>query len=215
MRFNVLIFYEGIIMKSILLSFFILVHVPIVGMGDESETTLSDCCGLGSMVYNVTKHIGRNDFLYLAYTDSTWYLRMKLESREYFENLDKYYVRSGRLVNETNLSVFHTPLHEAVKEGNIEAVKLLCAAGADVHKKIKNALEIKPEEVTREPHGAVYFAKSGNYSIDDEIQDIKKFFHVGLSALELAEVMRKKSENKPSEREEIERLLKAFAKKSS
>ena len=100
-------------------------------------------CDLGTVFYSVAKHVGRNDFLYLAHANSAWFLSKKLQSKEYFKDKDNYYMRLGRVVNATEISLYHTPLHEAVKEGNIEIVKLLCAAGVNVHKKIKSAQKIE------------------------------------------------------------------------
>lgn len=201
--------------KTSLLSLCILVFIPLFGMNNEQEIIASDCCGLGSIIYSVAKHIGRNDFLYLAHANSTWFLRRKLQLKEYFQDRDKYYIRVGRVVGGTEVSLYHTPLHEAIKEGNVETVALLCSVGADVHKKIKSAQEVSSEEAATEPHGAVYLSTRNEDTNKDnaEIQKFNARYHVGLSALELATLMRTKSEDKPSEREEIECFLIGYDKK--
>ena len=180
----------------------------ILSMDHETENRESDCCGLGNLFYNVAKHMGRNDFLYLAHANSLWFLEEKIKSKEFFENRDKYYLRIGRVVNEIEISLYHTPLQEAIKEGNLKVVQLLCSVGADMHKKIKNAQELQSGEAATEPYGSVFINSwPKEEEANTEIENFKNEYYIGCSALKLAERMLKESEDKHDEREEIAEFL--------
>lgn len=58
------------------------------------------------------------------------------------------------------------------------------------------------------------FVDRGKIDEQAEIQEFNASYHIGLSALELATLMRTKSVDKPSAREEIERILKKHARKN-
>ncbi len=196
--------------QSTLLSLLMLVCLPIFSMNDENKNREHNrCrCDIGKMFYSVAKHLGRNDYLYLANADSVWFLRKKLQLKESFGDRDKYYLRFGRFINKTNLSVCHTPLHEAISQGNVGIVKLLCSVGADMHKKIKTRPEVNSQDITTESHGSVCMqSECEEKRLDAEIKKFKSEYHVGKTALELAILMRTKAQDKIAQREEIERFL--------
>lgn len=104
----------------------------------EEKEGRSSCCGaLQKAAYKISSQIGRNDFYYYAYKNYVWHLQHKIACKENIKNVDQYYGYKTYKGRENVLTVYRTPLHEAVRWGQLECVKLLCKAGADKNKKIK------------------------------------------------------------------------------
>lgn len=153
----------------------------------------SSWCGLDIAAYKVGRLFGRNDYLYLAYANSVWFLQKKIALQENREDLDKYYARHKTILRTKNgsktLCIYHTPLHEAVDQGNLECVKILCDARANPNKTIR--INIEREEVAKESYYQSIATQEYRVPFDqvllevDKIQ-IKNF--VGCSAIELARI---------------------------
>lgn len=166
----------------------------------------SKCCDLSRALYAVASSIGRNDYLYLSSANSIWFLKKKLESKENLNDFDRYYGRSGRSINGQSFTVYYTPLHEAVTQGSLECVQLLCGAGADKSKKIKTSSDIKKEDRATESENLSvmwisYLRAMEPEQAQAEIQQFRSAAFVDLSATELAEkLMKKKDDFVPSEK---------------
>ena len=203
--------------RSMLLSLFFIVSLPIFCMDNKKDTDEFNCCGLNWAVYYLTKNLGRNDYLYLAQANSTWFLEKKIESKEYLDDLDKYYLKLGRFIEGNDVSLFHTPLQEAVKKGSLETVKLLCLAGANAHKKIKSGQQVlDSDKRAREPHSCLFLTSwndSGEDIVEKKITQFKEENYVGRTALELAIILQNKATDKLSERKEIVNFLQIQNKK--
>ncbi len=199
--------------RSILFALLITMPSSFLWANNESDNEVTNCCGLGDTIYALAKRVGRNDFLYLAHANSLWFLKKKVQLSDHADNIDKYYMRAGRYVEGYNISIFHTPLHEAISQGHFEAVRFFCCVGnADITKKIKSAPDIQLIECATEPHPCLslssWSAKGRDEGkIKEEIENTKKTFHVGLSALDLAEQMLKEADDKQSERKKIVNFL--------
>lgn len=193
----------------------IVLSAPFNMLGGDSENTIEkyDCCGLGNIFYGIAKYTGRNDFLYLAHANCTWFLQKKIESSEHTESLDRYYLRFGQYFNVTDVSLHHTPLHEAVKMGNLEVVKLLCAFGSDKQKKIKSAQELVPDDFAIESYPVTVYRSWPIEKEEEEIAKFKKKLYVGCNSIELACCMLEKSEDKHNERKAIKAFLEKQNKK--
>ncbi|MGE0206381.1 MAG: ankyrin repeat domain-containing protein [Candidatus Babeliales bacterium] len=203
--------------RPIILSLFIMLFVPFFSMTSEANEAF-DCYGLGDMLYGLTKDIGRNDFLYLARANWLWFLQKKIKSQENIEDIDKYYVGYGRTIEGVDASLYHTPLHEAVGRGNLQIVKLLCSAGADLCKTVKSIKELDSSELAQESYQVIRLRSScilpiSESEINKQIEHFKKDNNHGLSALELAEYMLENSQDKNSERQEIMNFLRIQSKK--
>ena len=57
----------------------------------EKSVDACDCKAVGNFAYMLTSRMGRNDFLYLAYANSVWFMEHKLQREP--EDRDKYYRR--------------------------------------------------------------------------------------------------------------------------
>ncbi len=134
-------------------------------------------------------------------------MKKKIASKD-AADLDKHHVRVGLIINGTNVSIYHTPLHEAIKEGNLEAVQLLCSHGADPSKIIKIAQEIDPQEKAASAH----HLKCNNVRGCGDIKAFKYSLYVGYSALELAERLYKKRSDNSEKRKAIVNYLRALSK---
>jgi hypothetical protein len=129
--------------------------------------------------------------LYLAYADSVWFLRKKIELKENIEDLDRYYARHERTINTLPVVLYCTPLHEAVLHGHLGCVQLLCKADADKSKRVKSsyyeilnpestAFEAKFQSIPR----VTYSVEPAQ--LDTEIKEKCDCDYVGLSAVDLA-----------------------------
>lgn len=202
-------------MKRNMLIYALIINFASTHAMEISKKSSSACCGLDSVYYSIASHIGRNDYLYLAYAGSNWFLKKKIMLKEDIEDLDRYYARYGRSINKTDITVYHTPLHEAIMQGNVETVKLLCSSGADKYKRIKTNPDIGSTDLAKES----LFERIcwSRYSIDKEQEkaEIKKFLsggYIGTSAIDLAEDLRDSSNEysriTPEQRKAIYEFLK-------
>jgi len=182
----------------------------------------SKCCNrttLETVAYKLSLLCKDNDYRHLASKNSVWFLKKKIALRENLADLDRYWTSSETIVDAKSagkssqivtIKVFVTPLHEAIEQGNIECVELLCVAGgADKTKKIKGSLEgldgasqsyIKgPDQIKTEDRAEESYSQSYGFSRDvirlaqfeDYIQGILDRECVGLSAVEYAEKLTK------------------------
>lgn len=183
----------------------------------------SYCCCLDNLFYKATKNFGRNDFLYLARSNSIWFLMKKIQFKEFIKDFDKYDLNFGMVFEDKDVSTYSTPLHEAIIMGNLKIVKLFCQMGADINKKIKSASDedkiedgdLTTEEYTRW-YGHIFTTDPKNINEEEtkkQIENFKKKHHVGFSAVELAESMVKESKDKLDERQEIFEFLRNLSKK--
>ncbi len=201
------------------------VSMPLFAMDDhEAEAIEVGCCNdLSAIAYTVGSYICpkltiRTDYLYLAHADCAWWLKHKLAAKENLSDFDRYYPRYKKQINDTVMASYHTPLQEAVDQGNLECVKILLAAGADKMKKIRYASnvaesDIKLEEIAAESDnlrvvGCVLLSRCGQVEADEKIQAFQRAHHIGLSALQLAEKFTKEPYALVATRKEIYDLLK-------
>lgn len=100
-----------------------------------SNKRSSPCSWLITVAAKAVNIVAYSDFATLAAQNSTWRLAEKIR-REGTGNIDKYYWRLLATIGNTQTYIYLTPLHEAVIEGNFNAVKFLCENHADMRKKI-------------------------------------------------------------------------------
>lgn len=174
--------------KLIILLTSILATTQIFAMHEVRRS--SQCCGLDNVVYTIGSWFGRNDYLYLAHANSIWFLKKKIALKEDLADLDRYYPRCETIINRTSVGIYCTPLHEAIERGNIECVKLLCAAGADKSKKIKISSELKNEEVAAESEFQRIVVVAYDVEpeqLENELKKVMSEDSVDLSAIDFAE----------------------------
>lgn len=188
-----------------------LVLTPLQGMQQRQRQS---CCSklsllaskttswCGILAYKATSWCGRNDYLYLAYADSLWYMQKKLQSKEQIKDINRYYLRYGATFNTTNsrftnACIYVSPLHEAVQRGHLAAVMLLCNAGADKTLTIKSRIE-NSEAAEQCYAGCVFMGTDAltEEEVQQKIAEWNKSNNVGLSAPELAEELLKKESRK-------------------
>lgn len=146
------------------------------------------CCpNLPALLYQATSWAGRNDYLYLAHTNSFWYLKMKLSTKDESEDMNRYYLRIGKSFNGMEVPIYMTPLHAAIEKEHFEAIALLCRAGADKNLPIKTSVE-STEAAQLCYAGALWFSVFG-LSDEEIVSGIKKWKEsegVGLSAYQFS-----------------------------
>lgn len=185
-------------MKNILLLLvFSIVFTPELFSSEAKTRHKAQCCGLDTVAYKIGSKLGRNDYLYLASVNSLWFLQKKIALKENIADLDKYWLRSGTSINGVKVLVYCTPLHEAVKQGSLDAVKELSAAGADKKKIIKHADiqrgDIAQESLSQPVSWIVYPVYP--HQLDVEISNVLSECAVGLSAVDLAQKLMKDKHN--------------------
>jgi len=165
--------------------------ILLLSISFVTNRTEAACCGLDNVFYKIGSFVGRNDYLYLVYTNSVWFLNKKIALKEDLDTIDSYYLRLGCTIyskhsnRQYGIGIYYTPLHEAVYNGSLECVQALCYAGADKNKQIKSSFD----------RDFVYLHQSiiwCSYPVDhDQLEAEKEKVlvdrFVGLSALELAE----------------------------
>ncbi|MGB8467636.1 MAG: ankyrin repeat domain-containing protein [Candidatus Babeliales bacterium] len=175
----------------------ILLTVMCVSSINAQESQIVSPCDLGTVLYNVTKHFGRNDWLYLAHANAMWYAHKKLCLQEYVADLDKYYLRFACTIDGIHYDVYRTPLHEAIHEANVAMVKFLCASGADKNKVVKGVADIEANECSTERYPVVGFIawREGNA---DKTFCMPADDTIGLSAVALAQKLSTKTDEVPA-----------------
>lgn len=169
-------------------------------------------CNCSKILYSLGTRFGRSDYLYLVNSNSVWFLKKKIELNKSIEDVDKYYLRLEFKVNGVAIPIYYTPLHEAIRRGNLESVKVLLAAGADLNKSIKQC-DIEPEDMAVEDIRYVLCIESlAPTDFNDKYQEIIEKQRVGLSAIELAEALIKEEDFEVSlaQRKQIYRYLLSF-----
>ncbi len=188
------------------LLFSMVVIYPLQGMQEQRQ---SCCSTLSRLVYKATAWCGRNDYLYLTHANSLWYLGMKLQHKEQIGDINRYYLRYGATFNTRSAPIYVSPLHEAVQRGSLNAVTMLCEAGADKTLTIRPS--IKEEEAAEGWHtGCPWMASScPNEKVKQKIAAWYRSRNVGLSALQLAQKLSEESKySDKQERESIYQFLK-------
>lgn len=172
-------------MKRLVMFALLALQLPLFMQAQED----SRWCGLDDAFYVATTCVGRNDYFYLVQNNHLWYLKKKLSRQEDIYNLDKYYIYYAMSFNGRNASVFRTPLQQAVDEGNLKVVKLLCQTGVSIVGKIKNASQMTSDDLANVSYtylsGRITGPSKPGYD-DKFIDDIALKYGVGLSAVEFA-----------------------------
>lgn len=178
----------------------------------------SSCCNLKTLAYKIASTIshmrGRDDYCYLAQTNSIWLLEMKLQENLKDKDLDAYYLSLGYTINVKQIEIYTTPLHEAIQWGNIECVKLLLKHGADKNKRV--AIDLRDQRGVYRNHKVLWETESSHTPEATE-REILESNYVGLSAHDLAYILtnsRSKFDLVPKKRRNaIYELLIKFNKK--
>ena len=131
---------------------FILVTLLIISLAASLHAIQgkrsSHAYSIRKLFYKKLSWVRRTDYLYLAYSNETWLLKQKIALHENREDLDRYYARCGIKINNSYITPYYTPLHEAIKEGSFEAAAILIAEGADKNKKI--SIHVCPQALAQE-----------------------------------------------------------------
>lgn len=162
-------------------------------LGAMQEQSFVSRCSLDTVFYKLISQWGRNDYLYLASSNSVWFFKKKLASQENVQDIDRYYLTVQLIADKKSINFYQTPLHAAIERGNVRAVSLLLSLGADKNKRI-----------TVRPNKKDIAYESGSYSVmvsvlmtSDEklnqkrIAEFKDSLSVDLSAVELAQKLLK------------------------
>jgi len=174
---------------------------------------LSCCPTLSRFAYKATSWCGRNDYIYLVYANSLWYLNMKLQRKERIQDINRYYLRCGATFygasQERSISLYISPLHEAVERGSLCAVQMLCEAGADKTLTIKSSI-LPAEEAEEGCRGCPWMStECSDEKIPHKIESWNAENNIGLSVVELAEKLIKEPRYSDSqERKQIYQFLK-------
>jgi hypothetical protein len=116
-------------------------------------------------------------------------LRMKLKCREQMQDINRYYLSCGAVIQGVEHPVWESPLHAAILQGNVQAVEILCAAGADKNKRIKSIID--DTERAEQQTGCIFIEHLNldEQQAQDESDKWSRSNYVGLSAVELAQVL--------------------------
>ncbi len=160
-----------------------------------------DCCNVGNIVYRIASLCLQTDYRTLAIGDHLWLLRKKIGLNEDNHHLDSYYIKHMRTLivpesREITITTYETPLHAAVYSGNLKCAQLLCASGADRHKPIKDATTIRSEEIAAFPEMIFHiesYVKEEEF--ESKIQQVKEKDMIGMTAIELARKMIKRTDD--------------------
>jgi hypothetical protein len=176
-----------------LLLYSVFALIPLQG----AQQRPSFCQKLSLLAYKATSLVWRCDYFYLAYVNSTWYLKMKLQSKEQIEDINRYYLHCGTTFHSIDgrsvyAPIYIAPLHEAIRQGHLDSVVLLCNAGADKTLRIKSHIEKieAAKQDSRCPFLSTYDLTDNE--VQQKIAKLNRNNYVGLSALELAEELLKK-----------------------
>lgn len=183
--------------KCLLLLIFISIYA------DCSNKRSSICRWPITLAYQVVNIVAHSDFATLAAQGSTWRLAEKIR-REGTGNIDKYYLRLLATIGNTQTLIYLTPLHEAVIEGNLEAVKFLCRNHADMTKKVLNTI---PQSSDFSTESSPIQCISSAYDKVNRNNSLEDVFHVGRTAYEMADKLALTSEDKISKRAKIVNYL--------
>lgn len=158
---------------------------------------------LSNIAYFVSSFVGRNDYLYLAHKNQSWYLKNKIGfSKD--NDFDSYYPRYRVWINGRALTPHYTPLHEAICRGNLDSVRELLAAGADKSKKVD--LEPSSQAIAKESKNLQIFQERVNLAQENFIPKLRVIItrlNIGLNATELAQKMREtKQDEDPDKKDE-------------
>ena len=161
----------------------------------QEDTHVSNYCGLDNFLYKGISLISRNDYWYLAHTNSAWRLSKKIAFKDNIEDLDSYYDPVVIILQTPSKSfpihIYRTPLHEAVIQGSLACITLLCASGADKGKQIKNT-GIEMNETNPWFSRLWVEQEIAPEQVAGETERIKNEFCVGCSVLDLAEILIKR-----------------------
>jgi len=170
--------------------------------GSEKEGRMSCCSALcsaaskmgGDAVYKITKKWGRSDYLHLARTNASWFMRKKIEHEKGSGDFDRYRLVSSHTVNGEPVRIYRTPLHDAIAYGNVEVIRVLCAAGADAEKPIKDEITIQKSDLSQEKGITDTDPVDKDYKYNS-VERLKKSYSVGGDAFQQARETQKLLDN--------------------
>jgi hypothetical protein len=167
------------------------------------------CDKLSILAYKAMSCCLKNDYHTLAYSNACWMLKMKLKCREQMQDINRYYLRSGTIIQGKEHLIWVSPLHEAIHRGHVQAVEIRCNAGANKNLRIKSTIE-RGTEMAEQETGCI-FIEHLNLTREQAQKESVKWYrsnYVGFSALALAKVLcKRKLDTFSSNRERIYVML--------
>ena len=175
--------------------------------GTQREQLEKRCPGLSALAYKAMSCWWKNDYHILAYSNACWMLRMKLKCRERMEDINRYYVKCGAVIQGEEYPIWVSPLHEAILRGHLQVVEILYKAGANKNLRIK--LAIDDTERAEQQTGCMFIEHLGLTSERAQEENLKwrESNYVGFSALELAKELSEKSDDLSGNRQRIYSIL--------
>jgi len=193
-------------------STFLLSVMMSISLQSAQQIQRGGCCDrLSVIVYKTMSCCLRNDYHTLAYSNACWMLRMKLKCREEMQSINQYYLRDCAVIQGQDYPVWVSPLHEAILQGNVQAVEILGAAGANINLCIKST--ISDTERAKHQVGCMFIEHLNltEQRAQQEITEWHRSHYVGLSAIELAKALCKnKHDDLNNNRRNIYKMLSRY-----